>query len=106
MTRSVDRGLGVPEKARLVTLRYFGGLSLPEAADALGVSLRTADRWWHFTRTWLYTSLESIFFAALERPRGECGAYLDTELRACLDKILAAQPDLGYFLDRLHPSPK
>ena len=46
-----------PGKARLVTLRYFGGLSLPEAADALGVSLRTAERWWHFARSWLYTQL-------------------------------------------------
>ena len=46
-----------PGKARLVTLRYFGGLSLSEAADALGVSLRTAERWWHFARSWLYTQL-------------------------------------------------
>jgi RNA polymerase sigma factor (TIGR02999 family) len=46
-----------PEKAQLVTLRYFGGLSLPEAADVLGVSLRTAERWWHFARSWLYTQL-------------------------------------------------
>ena len=41
-----------------MTLRYFGGLSLPEAADVLGVSLRTAEqRWWHFARSWLYTQL-------------------------------------------------
>jgi eukaryotic-like serine/threonine-protein kinase len=58
-----------------------------------------------------HTSLESIFFAALERPAGERGAYLDgacggdAELRACLDKMLAAQSDLGYFLDRPHPVP-
>jgi RNA polymerase sigma factor (TIGR02999 family) len=46
-----------PQKAQLVTLRYFGGLSLPEAADALGTSLRTAERWWHFARSWLYAQL-------------------------------------------------
>jgi RNA polymerase sigma factor (TIGR02999 family) len=46
-----------PQKAKLVTLRYFGGLSLPEAANALGISLRTAERWWHFARSWLYAQL-------------------------------------------------
>jgi RNA polymerase sigma factor (TIGR02999 family) len=46
-----------PQKAQLVTLRYFGGLSLPEAANALGISLRTAERWWHFARSWLYAQL-------------------------------------------------
>src|SRR5262249_11929407 len=48
---------------------------------------------------------------ALERPRSERTAYLDgacggdAELRACLEKMLAAQPDLGEFLDRAHPAP-
>jgi RNA polymerase sigma factor (TIGR02999 family) len=46
-----------PRKAELVTLRFFGGLSMPEAADALGVSLPTAERWWAFARSWLYTEL-------------------------------------------------
>ena len=44
-------------KAELVTLRFFGGLTMPEAADALGVSLPTAERWWAFARSWLYTEL-------------------------------------------------
>jgi RNA polymerase sigma factor (TIGR02999 family) len=48
-----------PRKAELVTLRCFGGLSMPEAADALGVSLPTAERWWAFARSWLYTELLS-----------------------------------------------
>ena len=48
-----------PRKAELVTLRFFGGLSMPEAADALGVSLPTAERWWAFARSWLYTELLS-----------------------------------------------
>jgi RNA polymerase sigma factor (TIGR02999 family) len=41
------------QAAQLVQLRYFGGLSIPEAARALGVSPRTADRLWAFARAWL-----------------------------------------------------
>ena len=39
--------------ARLVELRYFAGLPIPEAGKALGVSPRTADRLWAFARAWL-----------------------------------------------------
>jgi RNA polymerase sigma factor (TIGR02999 family) len=39
--------------ADLVQLRYFGGLSIAEAAQALGVSPRTAERLWAFARAWL-----------------------------------------------------
>ena len=46
-----------PVKAKLVTLRYFGGLTIEEAADALGVSRATADRYWAYARTWLYCEL-------------------------------------------------
>jgi RNA polymerase sigma factor (TIGR02999 family) len=46
-----------PEKANLVKLRYFAGLSLPEAAQALGLSLTTAKRHWTFARAWLYGEL-------------------------------------------------
>jgi RNA polymerase sigma factor (TIGR02999 family) len=42
-----------PQAARLVELRYFAGLSIPDAARALGVSPRTADRLWAFARAWL-----------------------------------------------------
>jgi RNA polymerase sigma factor (TIGR02999 family) len=42
-----------PEAAKLVQLRYFAGLSIPEAARALSVSPRTADRLWAFARVWL-----------------------------------------------------
>jgi RNA polymerase sigma factor (TIGR02999 family) len=40
--------------ADLVQLRYFGGLSNPEAAHVLGVSPRTADRLWTYARAWLH----------------------------------------------------
>jgi RNA polymerase sigma factor (TIGR02999 family) len=40
-------------KAELVKLRYFGGLSIEEAAEVLGVSEPTAKRWWAFSRAWL-----------------------------------------------------
>ncbi len=43
-----------PAAATLVKLRYFSGLTMPEAAAALGISLRTAERNWTFARTWLH----------------------------------------------------
>ena len=47
-----------PDKARLVQLRFFAGLSTAEAAGALGVSVATAERWWAFARAWLYRELQ------------------------------------------------
>ena len=44
-------------KARVVELRFFGGLSMEETAEALGVSLRTAHNDWAFARAWLYQVL-------------------------------------------------
>ena len=46
-----------PRKAELVVLRFFGGMTMPEAALVLGVSVPTAERWWTFARTWLYAEL-------------------------------------------------
>jgi RNA polymerase sigma factor (TIGR02999 family) len=46
-----------PQAAELVKLRYFSGLPIPEAAKALGISSRTADRLWVYARTWLYEAL-------------------------------------------------
>jgi RNA polymerase sigma factor (TIGR02999 family) len=46
-----------PDKARLVQLRFFAGLSTPDAAAALGISVATAERWWTFARAWLYSEL-------------------------------------------------
>jgi RNA polymerase sigma factor (TIGR02999 family) len=47
-----------PDKARLVQLRFFAGLSTPDAAAALGISVATAERWWTFARAWLYSKLQ------------------------------------------------
>jgi RNA polymerase sigma factor (TIGR02999 family) len=47
-----------PDKARLVQLRFFAGLSAPDAAAALGISVATAERWWAFARAWLYSELQ------------------------------------------------
>ena len=47
-----------PGKARLVELRYFAGLSIPEAATALGVSQATLGREWAVARTWLRRELD------------------------------------------------
>ena len=46
-----------PLKAELVKLRYFVGLSIPEAAAALGMSESTAKRAWAYARAWLYEEL-------------------------------------------------
>jgi RNA polymerase sigma factor (TIGR02999 family) len=43
-----------PGAARLVQLRYFAGLTMEEAATALGIPLRTAERNWTYARTWLH----------------------------------------------------
>lgn len=48
-----------PRKARLVELRYFAGMSIPEAAAALGVSLATVGREWAVARMWLRRELEA-----------------------------------------------
>jgi RNA polymerase sigma factor (TIGR02999 family) len=46
-----------PVAARLVQLRFFGGLGMAEAAEALGLPLRTAERNWTYARTWLHRAL-------------------------------------------------
>jgi RNA polymerase sigma factor (TIGR02999 family) len=46
-----------PLKAQLVKLRYFAGLSIPEACRVLGLSLTTGKRHWAYARAWLYEEL-------------------------------------------------
>lgn len=43
--------------AELVKLRYFAGLSIPQAAEALGIGARSADRLWAYARAWLRDAL-------------------------------------------------
>ncbi len=46
-----------PRRARVVELRFFGGLSVDEAAEVLGVSPRTVDNDWTFAKTWLHREM-------------------------------------------------
>jgi RNA polymerase sigma factor (TIGR02999 family) len=46
-----------PAAAQVVKLRYFAGMTMPEAAEALGLPLRTAERNWTYARTWLHRDL-------------------------------------------------
>ena len=46
-----------PLAASLVKLRYFSGLTMPQAAEVLGISLRNAERNWTYARTWLHREL-------------------------------------------------
>lgn len=48
---------GDPESARVVELRYFGGLSNEETAEVMEVSLSTVARIWTFARAWLYRKI-------------------------------------------------
>ena len=45
-------------KADLVKLRYFAGLTIPQAAEALGISPTTADRYWAYARAWLHAEVK------------------------------------------------
>jgi RNA polymerase sigma factor (TIGR02999 family) len=47
------------EKAELVKLRYFVGLSFEEAAEVLRISIPTAKRWWAYSRAWLYQEIRA-----------------------------------------------
>jgi RNA polymerase sigma factor (TIGR02999 family) len=45
-------------RASLVKLRYFVGLTIPQAAEVLGISAATADRYWVYARAWLHAELK------------------------------------------------
>ena len=49
-----------PRKAQVVEMRFFGGLSVEETAEALGISVRTVYTEWEFARAWLYKNLTTI----------------------------------------------
>jgi DNA-directed RNA polymerase specialized sigma24 family protein len=45
-------------KADLVKLRYFGGLTIQQAAQALNISHATAERYWDYARSWLHAEIK------------------------------------------------
>ena len=49
-----------PTKARLVELRFFTGLTMPEVAEVLGLPLTRVEREWRFTRAWLQREIEGL----------------------------------------------
>ena len=54
LNEALERLAGIdPDKARVVELRFFGGLTEEEAAEVLGMSVRTAARHWRLARAWL-----------------------------------------------------
>lgn len=48
-----------PDKANLVKLKYFAGMTNAEAAEAMGISVTTAERYWAYSRAWLFAHLEN-----------------------------------------------
>jgi RNA polymerase sigma factor (TIGR02999 family) len=59
LDRALERLAAIdPPQARIVELRYFGGLSIPETAETLGISEATVKRHWTFARAWLLRELE------------------------------------------------
>jgi RNA polymerase sigma factor (TIGR02999 family) len=46
-----------PRKAELVKLRYFAGLTIEQAAEALSIGTSTADRDWSYARAWLFREM-------------------------------------------------
>ena len=58
LDEALDRlAVEAPEKAELVKLRFFGGLTLEQAAKVLGISSSTADRHWSYARVWLFAAI-------------------------------------------------
>lgn len=48
-----------PKQAQLITLRFFGGLTITEAAEVMGISRTTAINYWNFGRAWLHRELSA-----------------------------------------------
>lgn len=61
-----ELALEQPEKAELVKLRFFAGLTIEEVAQAMGISTATAGRMWRYARTWLAEKLADDDSAKVE----------------------------------------
>ena len=57
-----------PQAADVVKLRYFAGLTAEQAADSLGISLRTANRHWAYAKAWLYQQLSAQHSGVADAP--------------------------------------
>ncbi|MDB5385044.1 MAG: polymerase subunit sigma [Planctomycetaceae bacterium] len=61
LNEALDALAATDEKsAKLVMLRYFGGLTLKEAAASMGISPRTADSYWAYARVWLLSEMQRL----------------------------------------------
>jgi RNA polymerase sigma factor (sigma-70 family) len=49
-----------PERARVVLLKFFGGLTNQEVADSMGVTERTIERHWAYAKAWLFQSIREL----------------------------------------------
>lgn len=49
-----------PEKAEMVKLRYFAGMTMQECSQSLDISIATAERYWRFAKAWLAVRLEEV----------------------------------------------
>jgi RNA polymerase sigma factor (TIGR02999 family) len=68
LDEALDRLAAIePIKAELVKLRYFAGLTIEQAAGALGISPATAKRYWTYARSWLYREVQGASSAAAEK---------------------------------------
>ena len=58
LNEALDRFAALePQQAELVKLRYFVGLKIEEAAEVLGISKATANRWWAYAKAWLFNEI-------------------------------------------------
>ena len=57
-----------PDRARVVELRFFGGLTIQDTARTMGVTTRTVERHWQYARAWLYRDITGEAPEQQERP--------------------------------------
>ena len=97
-----------PGQAQVVDLRFFGGLSIPEVAELLGVSDTTVESDWRFARAWLRGQLGRDVAMNPERDRrvyealpGGPGHATRPGVPALLDELCAGDPELRAEVERL-----